>query len=783
MLPAGGAMTFRKATVLGICTLFGLACGGGGDAPSGPPGSDNPDGRAPTVTGGTGSSGTAGTAGTNAGSTAGGTYDAGPPRACPTTFRFVPPSGKTYGNVVVTGEWTSFSPGGVKMTGPDAQGAYTATVDLSPGLVAYKLVLDGQWELDPAGAYRKYVGGVENSAVRVLDCRAPTLRLGSKSLQRPAPGQGRFHATVAVHPGTSGAPLDPSKLKVTLRTDDGATPVSGVVLDSTKGEIGLDLPSLADGKYTVMVEATDQAGMAAKALRLPFWVEAEAFEWRDALIYMVMTDRFKDGNPANNPPATAGADRRADWYGGDLDGVRQAVESGKLDELGVRALWISPFNTNPQGTFKAGDGVTNVTGYHGYWPVKAREVEPRIGGEQALRALVKAAHAHGIRILQDYVVNHVHIEHEYFKAHPEWFRTGCVCGTSACDWTDKRLECLFTSYMPDINWSVPEAAEQFVDDAVWWLDTFDLDGLRVDAVKHVEDAAVLNMSTRVRDEFEAAGNRVFLTGETAMGWSDCGLACNDGQYGTISRYVGPQLLDGQFDFVLYHAVPYRVFASDEKGMLHADYWAQASLWKYPQGAVMTPYFGSHDTARFISIATPENNGRIGNQWSNVAVAPTTSQPYERHRLAMAWTENLPGAPLLYYGDEYGEWGGADPNNRAMWRGDHTNLSDDEKTTLATAKKLGQARRELVALRRGDYKSVYATEEVLVFARTTTTGEVALVALNKAGVSRTFTATLPVSVSIPGGVTLRDRLGGNSVVVTSGGITVTLPARSAAVFAP
>ena len=64
-------------------------------------------------------------------------------------------------------------------------------------------------------------------------------------------------------------------------------------------------------------------------------------------------------------------------------------------------------------------------------------------------------------------------------------------------------------------------------------------------------------------------------GETAMGWSDCADPCNDENYGTISRYIGPFGLDGQFDFVLYHGVSYRTFAYGDKGMLHADYWIAA----------------------------------------------------------------------------------------------------------------------------------------------------------------------------------------------------------------
>jgi hypothetical protein len=92
-------------------------------------------------------------------------------------------------------------------------------------------------------------------------------------------------------------------------------------------------------------------------------------------------------------------------------------------------------------------------------------------------------------------------------------------------------------------------------------------------------------------------------GETAMGWADCGLDCNAENYGTISRYIGPFALDGQFDFVLYHGVSYNVFAHDIFGMLHADYWTQQSQTQFPAGSIMTPFIGSHDSPRFVTLAT------------------------------------------------------------------------------------------------------------------------------------------------------------------------------------
>ncbi len=699
---------------------------------------------------------------------------------CPTTFHFAPSAGKTYAKVAVTGEWNAWDPTGVPLTA-DGKGGFAAQVPLSPGLVGYKLLLDGAFTFDDAARVHKYVGGVENSAVRVADCHVPTLMTKDHKVDRPSPGQGVFTATVTYADGVGAPPpgLDPSSLKATLRKD-GALSSATATLAVDGVTVAVTAPNLGDGKYTVLVDAADRAGRKAKTLRLVFWVEAEAYSWSDALIYMAMVDRFKDGDPSNNPAPTASVDPRADFKGGDLNGVKAAIEAGTFDKLGVRALWLSPYHTNPKGAWMAADGVHLTMGYHGYWPVKPREVEPRIGGNDALKALVASAHAHGIRVLQDFVVNHVHQDHEYFAQHPSWFRTGCICGTPNCDWTVHALDCLFASYMPDVNWTVPEVAEAWTEDAVWWVDTFDLDGLRLDAVKHVENIATFNMSARLRDEFEQAGTRLFLTGETAMGWKGDNPADSQGEYDKISQYIGPNQLDGQADFVTYYAVPVTAFVSDSAShnMPHVDFWTKHALQQYPQGAIMTPYIGSHDTPRFVTLASQP--GTAGNQWTNPAPPPSGTDAYERERIALAWLLGGPGAPMIYYGDEYGEWGGADPNNRAMWRGDGS-LSGDEQTTLAFTRKLGAARKALSPLRRGSYVSVVnSNEDVIVFARKDSTGA-ALVAINKSTGARTVSAPLPIGL-LPDG-TLHDRLGGVDVPVTGGAVNLTLGARAAAILAP
>jgi glycosidase len=558
---------------------------------------------------------------------------------------------------------------------------------------------------------------------------------------------------------------------------EGVDAPAAVELDGA--EVTVTLDGLAPGKYTLVAGALDAADAAADEVLVPFWIEAEPFDWRDALIYMVMTDRFRNGDPSNDPPPYEGAEAAADFYGGDLAGVTAAIEDGTFDALGVRALWLSPFVENAT-TVELENG-HGVTAYHGYWPIKARAVDPRLGTEADLDLLVSAAHRHGIRVLMDYVINHVHQDHEYVATHPDWFRVGCECGKPGCDWTEHRLDCSFHPYMPDVDWQNRAASEQMIADALWWVERFDLDGLRVDAVKHVEDLAVTNLSTRVHEAFEQGGTEYFLLGETAMGWNGDDLNANLPEYATIARYIGAFALSGQFDFVLYHATAYRVWADEARGMLHLDYWTRASLDQYPADAVMTPFVGSHDSERLVSLAQyGSGSATVHHKWvsDGLPVEPGADLPYERATLALTWLMTVPGAPLLYYGDEYGEYGGADPDNRHMWAApaERTAREAAMYTKVARAAAL---RQELAALRRGDYQPLTVTEDVLSFLRVSP-GDAVAVVINR-GAAQTVSIDIPTGAISDG--TLIDRLdpAGRTVQLVGGHLAIPMAARSAAVL--
>ena len=268
--------------------------------------------------------------------------------------------------------------------------------------------------------------------------------------------------------------------------------------------------------------------------------------------------------------------------------------------------------------------------------------------------------------------------------------------------------------MPDVNWKVRNASEQFIEDALWWLEEFDFDGARIDAVKHVEDLAITNLATRINERFETVGTDYYLKGETAMGWSGHSLADNQLQYDTINQYIGEDSLDGQADFVLYHAVVDNVFTQGIEDYQHLDYWTNRSQDQYVEGATMVPYVGSHDVPRIASRADV-GTGDANNQWQEDGLPgqPGDESAYQAVLQAYGWLLTTPGAPLLYYGDEYGEYGGADPDNRHMYRNMAT-WSQFEQSLFDNISQIGQLRAESIALKQGSYSTRYASPDVLIY---------------------------------------------------------------------
>ena len=524
--------------------------------------------------------------------------------------------------------------------------------------------------------------------------------------------------------------------------------------------------------------------------------DLEAFDWRDTVMYFAMVDRFYDGDGTSDPVAGATegdplTGPSGQYEGGDLQGV--TAQMGYLADLGVTALWITaPFeNRDTNGAaIDPGADPNRYSGYHGYWPspenvsyadpmnpAPTPQVESRIGTAQDLRDMVDAAHGadsangHGIKVLFDYVMNHVDLESGLYEAHPDWFarRDGsfALCGPENL-WDDPYwgTRCAFTDYLPPFDFDNADARAWSVADALWWAREFGIDGYRLDAIKHVPLSWLRDLRSELNAQLpDSAGDRFYLVGET-FAYDDAGL---------IRSFIDPEtLLDGQFDFPFKARLCEALFTPGGS-MANFSSWMAGNDTFYGPGSLMTTWIGNHDIPRAIHFASREiGNCREGsspsNGWTSNYPQPGGAEPYERLGLAFAVMMTNPGIPLIYYGDEIGLAGGGDPDNRRAMPWDDTQLSSAQRALRDDVRALARLRAENPVVARGRRVTRSVDQDTWVYSMVGC-GDGSpdvTVALNRADAPR------PVSVPAGSYVDLLD--GG-----TFEGGSVSLPPRSFSVW--
>lgn len=642
-----------------------------------------------------------------------------------------------------------------------------ATLDLAPGEYGYLVVEEGRGRLDrynPASTWRTS-DAVEVSLLRVESCHVPTLSI--EAAREIDVGVLQIDATFV--PAIEGSPLDPDS--VTARAAPGVR-VDVDHADTDSGSIRLLVHGLQRGKHTVQLEAADMTGNDAAPTRAVGWVQPRAPNDGDQIIYQIVVDRFRgDEGALLEPPVTPGS--RA---GGTLRGVIAELERGTFDDLGVSTLWLSPPYLNPEEAREGLDGQL-YEGYHGYWVLDAREVDPRIGGEDALRELVAAAHDRGIRILLDLVPNHLYEANPRVSMHRDdgWFHVQeppCVCGTSSCPWHAFIESCWFTSYLPDVRFEHPDAMAATIEDALWWYEGFGIDGFRVDAVPMMPRAATRRILDAVRRSEGPAGASFHL-GEIFTG---------PGAGGTevIRYYLGPHTLDSAFDFPLMWALRDAV-ATGRTGFVAVEsILATTEAATAGSGSHMTLMIGNHDVARFASVAHGDA-ARSG--WGpQPAEQPDDPEVYARQRLAMGLVLSLPGVPVVYYGDEVGLAGGNDPDCRRVMPEDAA-LLPEQVALREAVRRMGTLRRCLPALRTGARIPFAISTDRYAFARVPEAGDAALVLVSSARSS----SRIPVPDSLfdlgVAGGWYKDALSGERFALDPGGVDIDMPPLSMRILIP
>lgn len=654
-------------------------------------------------------------------------------------FTYKAPAGTTPKKVCVSGKFNGWSANATPLHDPDGDGTWEADVPLAAGTWGYKLVVDGDWMLDPANEDSVDEGGTKNSKV-VMEGSAALAPLKVAVLPGGAGGagaQGGFRVALE-----DGATLPAAKVRVFV--DNIPVPLEQYSVDPATGVVKLAIPAASWGtQQFVSVVANDSTGRAGFCVA-PFDMAAAPRSPKDETIYYVVLDRFRNGDARNDDPVHDPEVHPLNNYmGGDIAGVRQSIAEGYFNDLGVTTLWISPPYEQPDVAYKdSKPPFRKLTGYHGYWPTDMRKVEPRWGTVEEFRAMVAEAHAHNLAVIIDFVSNHFHVSNPMVKAHPDWFsKLELPDGTKNIRLYDAHpFTTWFDEFLPDIAYDQSPAATAYMTDtAVWWLQQTDADGFRHDAVKHVPNVFWEQCTSKLREQVAIPRHkRLYQVGETVSSRA------------TINQFIGPKLLDGQFDFPLYWTME-EAFGWESADMTTAAKSLQDSVDQYPPDAIMSPFLGNHDVPRFMGKAEGDNPpGKKAEaeelSFTNPAHVDDV-QSYEKLKLAFAFLLATPGAPMVYYGDEIGMTGSGRPDARRMFL-TKAEWNGDNQKTYDTVKALLHARKESVALRRGAYRLLLADKEHLAFARIAPEETAVVVLQRKSGATGNIAVPLPAEWGAP-----------------------------------
>jgi glycosidase len=450
---------------------------------------------------------------------------------------------------------------------------------------------------------------------------------------------------------------------------------------------------------TLMIGAANKEGSARQGFALAERSRDpnahRGFSSADAM-YLVMTDRFADGDKANNPP---GDDRSAPrgWHGGDLAGIEKHLDY--LLDLGVTTLWTTPVDSN---------GAMHES-YHGYAATDLYSVDAHFGTVSDYRNLSDALHARGMKLVIDLVPNHIGIQHPWVHdpPTPDWFH-GTLQSHRAVQsdfyklvdphaprqaWRDI-TNGWFTDAMPDLNQENPLVSRYLIQNAMWWVETANLDGIRLDTFPYVSRAFWHDFHETLHGVYPhlTTVGEIFHRDPEVTSFFAGGITHDGIDTG----------LDTPFDFPLCFALR-DVIAHDHPMTELEKVLGQDSLYPHPERLVT--FIGNHDTTRFLTEAT----GSIA-----------------KLKLALGLLVTLRGMPQIYSGDEIGMDGGPDPDDRHDFPGGfagdthsaftQTGRTATEEDVFAWTSSLLSLRAAHPALKTGLEQNLVADSDVFAFVR-------------------------------------------------------------------
>ncbi|MGM0504426.1 MAG: alpha-amylase family glycosyl hydrolase [Bacteroidota bacterium] len=626
---------------------------------------------------------------------------------------------KQYHSVQVVGSFNNWTPSGDFLL---EDNVWKYSLKLSPGKYQYQLIINDEWMLDPQNPEKESnnIGGY-NSVLTIPDPAENAPKLSTHSF---------------------------TKEKITIDYAGDITSVIALwdnftIPSEIKDEkITLQIPAIAKSKKRSFIRmwAFNENGYSNDILIplddgkvLQDIAQITRKDKHAQVLYFMLVDRFNNGNTANDEPVEdPEIFDRANYWGGDIKGITQKVNDGYFSDLGVSMIWLSPITQNPlDGYIEYPAPHRKYSGYHGYWPVTLTTVDHRFGTSDELHQLVNTTHQNEMNIILDFVSNHVHIKNKIYQEHPDWVTILDLPDgrKNIRFWDEHRLTTWFDTFIPSLDFTIPEVTEMMSDSAMFWVQEFNIDGFRHDATKHIPLDFWKTLTQKLRAN--TTKDFLFQIGETF------------GSRELIRSYVGPDMLDGQFDFNLYFDMRNNL-AQEKEPLTKLNQSLKESLKYNGHHSLMGNITGNHDLPRFITLASgalafDEDDKEAG--WNrDIQVEDTLG--YYRLLQVTSFIHTIPGVPVIYYGDEIGMPGAGDPDNRRPMK--FENLNRFENFVLENTKKIIHLRRNNLPLIYGDIILIHADENTMVYARKYF-DELMLIAFNKSSKEKTIPIELPQNI--------------------------------------
>lgn len=566
-----------------------------------------------------------------------------------------------------------------------------------------------------------------------------------------------------------------------VRATRAGTSVSNVVINGAGTYVFLDLSidsSARPGSYPLVVQTPQ--GVATIPFAIGTSLDQQAnFQGITAndVVYLIMPDRFADGDQSNNarPNAPASSNDRKNpraYHGGDLRGIINHLPYFK--ELGVTALWLTPWYDNWNGLNACDKPWCPNTYYHGYHAIDYYAVEDRFGDVATLRELVIKAHRLGLKVIQDQVANHVGSQHPWIKDPPlaDWFH-GTLDRHSLNKFQNSTLlsphanqlevrntlDGWFSDDLPDMNQEQPEVARYEIQNALWWVGITGVDGIRQDTIQYMPRSFIRDLSNSLHRQYpkmwmvgevferDAAQTAFFIGGH--VGWD-----------GIDTK------LDSVFDFPVWNA---SLLAFTNKLPMRAlrDQLKYDAL--YPDTSKVTMLLNNHDTPRFLSLEGATLEGSM---------------------MHTAFTISVRGIPQLYYGEEIAMEGKEDPDNRRDFPGGFpgdprsaftaSGRTEKERRMFEWTREWLHLRAEHSAIRKGRLIDLFYDDDAYAFARQDSS-ETVIIAFNRAAQERKITVPV-VAIGLRDNSQAVGTIGTNEIAsIANGSATLTLPPKTAAAY--